>query len=145
MEQVSQLERNSFRPQCTQPDLNDLISANCLILKISILRICSHPAWQNDSLPLPPSLFESRIQEYATSALDHLEKRIGGQSGLEAVAYLSHLMALVLEIGDVDGRGRVLRLLERIRGMGFKVAKMCLVDAGLVWETFGPRVETGKS
>ena len=54
-------------------------------------------------------------------------------------------MALVLEIGDVQGRKRVLKLLERIRHMGFRVAEMCIGDAELVWKTFGPRAETGKS
>ncbi|PVH86489.1 hypothetical protein DL98DRAFT_510547 [Cadophora sp. DSE1049] len=139
IQQITQLERTPFKPQDTQPNLDHMIASNCLILKIGILRTFSHPAWQIDPLPLPPDLSESKIQEYATSALDHLEKRIGF-SGLESVAYLSHLMALVLEIGDVDGRRRVLRLLERVRGMGFRVATMCVGDAVLVWETFGPKV-----
>ena len=145
IQNILQLEYTPLSTPNTQSNHDDLIAANCLILKLGILRLFSHPAWQIDTLARPPEFAEFRIQEYAASALNHLEKRIGEQAGLESVTYLSHLMALVLEIGDVEGRMRVLKLLERIREMGFRVAVMCLEDAKLVWETFGPRAETGKS
>ena len=143
IQDISQLEHTPLSTPNTQSNPNGIIAANCLILKLGILRLFSHPAWQIDTLARPPEIAE--FQEFAASALNHLEKRIGEQAGLESVSYLSHLMALVLEIGDVQGRKRVLKLLERIRHMGFRVAEMCIGDAELVWKTFGPRAETGKS
>ena len=145
IQDISQLEHTPLSTPNTQSNPNGIIAANCLILKLGILRLFSHPAWQIDTLARPPEIAEFRVQEFAASALNHLEKRIGEQAGLESVSYLSHLMALVLEIGDVQGRKRVLKLLERIRHMGFRVAEMCIGDADLVWKTFGPRAETGKS
>jgi len=145
IQDISQLEHTPLSTPNTQSNPNGIIAANCLILKLGILRLFSHPAWQIDTLARPPEIAEFRVQEFAASALNHLEKRIGEQAGLESVSYLSHLMALVLEIGDVQGRKRVLKLLERIRHMGFRVAEMCIGDAELVWKTFGPRAETGKS
>jgi len=143
IQDISQLEHTPLSTPNTQSNPNGIIAANCLILKLGILRLFSHPAWQIDTLARPPEIAEFRVQEFAASALNHLEKRIGEQAGLESVSYLSHLMALVLEIGDVQGRKRVLKLLERIRHMGFRVAEMCIGDAELVWKTFGPRAETG--
>jgi hypothetical protein len=110
--------------------------AYCLSLKIGVLRLFAYLPWQIAPLSRA-DLQESRIEEYAISALGHLENRMK-HTGLETVLYLSHLMTIAVEIRDVRGRERILSLFRIIKEEGFIIADTYICDIELAWKIVRP-------
>jgi hypothetical protein len=133
---VDQLELYLINSKPADDSSLDMFFAYCLSIKIGILRLFAFPPWQ--SVPLSRAgLQESRVQEYAVSALGHLENRMK-HTGLETVLYLSHLVAIAVELRDLSDRQRVLSLFRTIRERGFMVADIYICDIELAWEAIGP-------
>ncbi|KAM3085796.1 hypothetical protein ACMFMG_002857 [Clarireedia jacksonii] len=139
---LEQLELYLINSKPADDSSLDMFFAYCLSLKIGTLRLFAYPPWQ--SVPLSRAgLQESRIQEYAVSALGHLENRMK-HTGLETVLYLSHLVAIAVEIRDLSGRQRVLSLFRTIKERGFIIADIYICDIELAWKIVKPIISKNK-
>jgi hypothetical protein len=137
LEQFEQLLVNS---KSAEKISLDMFFAHCFCLKIGTIRSFAYSPWQI-GYPSRAGIEQSRVQNYAVSTLRCIENRMK-HAGLEAVIYLSHHVAIAVEIRDLNGRRRVLSLLRTVRGRGFTVADACISDVELAWKAVGPMPES---
>lgn len=139
---LEQLENFLINSKPALENSFDMLFAHCLCLKMGILRLFAHSPWQDAPLSRE-GLHGSRVREYAISALGYIENRFKN-TRLEAVIYITHLVAIALEIQDIHGRRRILSLFRMIKSKGFELADTYMLEVQLAWKAVGPAMPMGE-